>query len=57
MLTVFRLGGHTANKSHIIKEEVLDQVGIVAVDLNGKKDLLLLEALAEQVSEPVGSIH
>ena len=50
-------GWWVANKSHIIKEEVLDKVGVVAVDLDGEEDLLLLEALAEEVTEPIGSIH
>ena len=43
--------------STIIKQEVLDQVGVVPVNLNSEKDLLLGEALAEQSLEPVGSVH
>lgn len=45
-----------AKKSHIIKEEVLDEIWVVAVDLDCEEDLLLLEALAEQVTEPVGTV-
>ena len=43
--------------STIIKQEVLDQVGVIPVDFDSEKDLLLGVALAEQSLEPVGPVH